>query len=363
MKLSKWVSAMLGVASAQVIFNPQNNAPSTDIIDLHRQLVEIESIAPNEAGVADYLYDLLKAKGYTVERQNISKGRYNIYAYTGKSRDAKVLVTSHIDTVPPYIPYSRQGSKIFGRGSADAKASVAAQIVAVDQLGLNEDVALLYVVGEEVDGVGMETANKLGCKWDVGIFGEPTELKLGVGHKGNYMFNLTAYGKASHSGYPELGRSAAEILIPVLNKLMQIEYPKSDLLGPSTLNVGKFEGGVAANVIPALASADCFIRVAADIEKIDKLVRSVVEGVDHLEFNLQATIPPVTLDYDVPGFDSIVLAYATDVPRLRVPLKKRVLYGPGSIHVAHGDNENVEESDLFDAVEGYKRLIAWGLKQ
>ena len=362
MKFCNLLSAtalIVGQISAQAVFLIQ----SQSVIDFHKQLVDVELIAPNERAVADVLYDHLKSAGYTVERQNVGKHRYNIYAYTGKSRDAKVLVLSHIDTVPPFIPYRKEGGKIYGRGTTDAKGSVASQIKAAEKIGLNDDVALLYVVGEEVDGSGMEEANKLGCLWEVGIFGEPTELKLGVGHKGNYMFNLSAKGKASHSGYPELGISAAEVLIPVMYKLMQIEYPRSDLLGPSTLNIGTFSGGVAANVIPAHAQAECFIRVAADVEEIDRLVHSVVDGVEHLTFDLLATIPPVTLDYDIEGFESIVLAYATDVPRLRVPLKKRVLYGPGSIHVAHGDNEYVEEADLYAAIDGYVKLIKWGLKQ
>ncbi|CAK7896172.1 hypothetical protein CAAN1_03S02300 [[Candida] anglica] len=339
------------------------------LIGLHKALVEIPSISENEVAVAKALSGFLKRFGLTVELQKVPakdghSPRYNVYAYIGKTRDTSVLITSHIDTVPPFIPYHVEGSRIYGRGTCDAKGSVASQIFAVLSLiaqgKVKEgDISLLYVVGEEMNGSGMlQASNSLNATWETAIFGEPTELKLGVGHKGNYMFELFVEGKPSHSGYPELGISATEILIPVLADLLKLDLPKSDLLGPSTLNIGRIEAGVAANVVPAHSYAECFIRVADGLEKIDELVRGVVEGVEHLTFKLGPTIEPQYIDYDVPGFESIVLAYATDIPHLvGQTLKKRYLYGPGSIHVAHGDNEYVENSDLLEAVDGYKKLI------
>jgi acetylornithine deacetylase len=338
------------------------------LLALHKSLIEIESISSNEWNVASYLQSYLQDVGLTVELHHVENNRSNVYAYVGQKRDTKLLVTSHIDTVPPYLPYDIRGSKIYGRGSCDAKGSVATQIISFLDLlksgSVSEgDVALLYVVGEEVNGVGMdEVSRSLNATWESAIFGEPTELKLGVGHKGNYMFDLTATGVASHSGYPELGVSASEILIPVLNNLLNLELPRSDLLGPSTINIGQFQGGVAANVIPAHASASVFIRVASDITKIDKLVRQQIEDIDRLEFVVHPLIEPQYLDYDVPGFESIVLAYATDIPHLTIKLKKKYLYGPGSIHVAHSDHEYIENQDLIDAVDGYKRLVLHELK-
>lgn len=329
---------------------------------LHKNLIEIPSISGKELSVALYLKQVLLAMGLHVHLQKVENNRFNVYGFKGKfSNKKKIFLTSHIDTVPPYIPYSVHDDKIYGRGSCDAKASVVTQIFAyldmADSLD-DDDVALLYVVGEEVDGSGMDKVSlDLNIEMDVVIFGEPTELKLGKGHKGNYMFDLTVNGKASHSGYPELGISASEILIPVLNELLQLDLPKSEILGPSTLNIGQFEGGVAANVIPANASASIFIRVSEDIDTIDKKVKNIVSNVDHLSFNLKQTIQPQYLDYDIPGFDTIILAYATDIPHLTLPVRKRYLYGPGSIHVAHSDNEYVEYQDLLDAVDGYKRLI------
>ncbi|ODV79844.1 Zn-dependent exopeptidase [Suhomyces tanzawaensis NRRL Y-17324] len=340
------------------------------LLSLHKQLIELDSTSNHEGRGSQFLKTFLESYGLTVELQKIHdqfETRYNVYAYLGKTRDTKVVLTSHIDTVPPYIPYKVDGTKIYGRGSSDAKGSVATQIAAFLSLvhsgDLKEgDVSLLYVVGEEISGVGMSIVDQLGVKWETGIFGEPTELKLGVGHKGYYIFQLTADGKAAHSGYPHLGVSASEILLPALNKLLDVQWPASDLLGPSTLNIGQFSGGLALNVIPAHAEARAFIRVAADVDEIDRLVHEAIDPVANLKLEVLAKGPETHLDYEVPGFDLVVLAYSTDIPHLKVPLKKRYLYGPGTILVAHSDHEYVENSDLIDSIGGYQKLIKYAVQ-
>lgn len=338
------------------------------LLQLHRKLVELPSISSNEFNVGHWLGRYLQAAGFTVEMQKLENPeRYNVYAYLGTQRNTSVVVTSHIDTVPPYIPYLVHGTEIRGRGTCDAKGSVASQIIAVLDLVSHKElhegqVSLLFVVGEETSGSGMREASLgLGVNWDIAIFGEPTENKLGVGHKGILMFDVEVSGRSSHSGYPELGISATEILIPLLYKLQQLDLPQSELLGPSTLNVGRIEAGVAANVVPAFAKAVVSVRVADDLEGIKQLVRSVLDNVDHVAPFLAFGTEPQFLDYDVPGFGTIVLAYTTDIPNLSLPLKKRYLYGPGSIHVAHGDNEFVDNRDLLDAIDGYKKLIRHAL--
>ncbi|KAK6459772.1 uncharacterized protein RJT20DRAFT_144085 [Scheffersomyces xylosifermentans] len=336
------------------------------LLDFHKRLIDIDSTSDHENNASQFLKKYLKATGLTVEVQKIDDGleeRYNIYAYYGKTRDTKVVVTSHFDTVPPYIPYRIEGTKIYGRGSSDAKGSVAAQVFAflslLESKKIKEgDVSLLFVVGEENSGIGMITASKsLGAKWGSAIFGEPTELKLGVGHKGIFSFKLTANGLASHSGYPQLGISASEILIPVLNDLLHVKFPVNALLGPSTLNIGTFSGGLAGNVVPAHAEALIVVRVAGQLDVIADLVKKTVGNIEHLDYEVLINKDAVYLDHEVPGFDTIVLAYGTDVPNLQLDLKYRYLYGPGSILVAHGDNEHIDNSDLIEAVKGYKELV------
>lgn len=336
------------------------------LFDFHREIVQLESIGPNELAVAQYVQSFLEAHGLQVELQLVETNRYNVYAYHG-DRSNKILLTSHIDTVPPFFNYTVKGSRIYGRGTCDAKGSVASQVFAYLQMVQDGtispgDVGLLFVVGEEINGVGMRSAStELNTTWDIGIFGEPTELKLGVGHKGTLLAKIHVDGKASHSGYPELGISATNILVPLLYDFLNQDYPVHELLGPTTLNVGQINAGVAANVVPAFADATLFWRVSQDLDKLKAMVQSKLDATEHLTYSLGYQSEPQYLDFEVPGFDSIILAYATDIPNVLQPLKKRFLYGPGSIHVAHGDHEYVEKQDLLDAIDGYKRLVKFNL--
>lgn len=336
------------------------------LLALHKLLVEIELIKPHELAVGEFLADYLEDHGLVVERHVVltSPHRENIYAHAGV-RNTTVLLTLHIDTVPPYIPYRREGDRIFGRGSCDAKALVATMVHTYLELAPSlspQDLALLFVVGEETGGDGMQEAHAhLNATWEHVVFGEPTELKLGVGHKGIYLFDIVAKGKAAHSGYPQLGVNANTQLVKVLNQLIDTEWPADELLGPLTFNPGHIQGGLAANVIPADASALCSVRVASNLPEIKRLVDVAAASQPNTTVVFHAEAEEVHLDFDVPGFDTIVLGYATDVPNLPGPFK-RYLYGPGTITVAHGANEYVDVADLAAAVGGYKRLVHHALK-
>ncbi|QSZ28616.1 hypothetical protein DSL72_003115 [Monilinia vaccinii-corymbosi] len=353
----------------------ESTTGSLSLLELHKSLVEIRSITGNEHDAGVFLISYLKKQNLTVEIQDVDfiessssgKRRQNVLAYIGDKRKTRTLVTSHIDTVPPYWPYERRGDEIWGRGSVDAKASVAAQITAYQDLisagKIHEgDVALLFVVGEETLGSGMKQANELGLSWETVIFGEPTELKLAAGHKGIVSVDLAAKGKAGHSGYPSLGRNANSMLIPALYELGRMELPWSEKYGNTTLNIGRVDGGVAANVIAEDAMAKIAIRIAAGTpEEIQKLVLDVVEktGQD-LEVSFTQGYGPVHCDSDVEGFGIITVNYATDVPNLK-GAHKRYLYGPGDILVAHSDHEHLKIADLEEAVRGYKKLIEHSL--
>ncbi|KAI5858499.1 hypothetical protein BZA05DRAFT_365825 [Tricharina praecox] len=349
----------------QFLKNLADPIAASPVLSLHRHLVEIPSVTGSEGAVAAWLAEYLTTQNFTVETQAVSGyagDRMNVFAYLGKNRTTHTLVTSHIDTVPPFIPYKAASSTIYGRGSNDAKGSVASQIIAVEELirdgVLSEgDISLLYVVGEEFSGDGMKTANHLGVSWQAVIFGEPTENKLAVGHKGILLFSVESVGKASHSGYPHLGINANSHLVQALARLDSLQLPGSDLLGESTLNIGRIEGGVASNVIPASARADIAVRVAGDFDETVAMIKDTVRGIEGVELKfMDVGYGPVELDHDVEGFEHIVCSYGTDVPNLKGEHKK-YLYGPGSILTAHGDNEYVLKSDLFDAVNGYKKLI------
>jgi acetylornithine deacetylase len=391
--LTNWASAT-SIDQQRPIHDPAippSLSSTASLLALHKSLIEIESITGHEHDVGQYLIDYLELQDFTVERQEVGPGiegrgkRENILAYFGKERETRVLVSSHIDTVPPFWKYGREGEDIWGRGSVDAKGSVAAQVKAVEELRsagkIGEgDVALLFVVGEETGGDGMKKANDLGLKWDTVIFGEPTELKLASGHKGIAGLKIRAKGKAGHSGYPELGKNAIAMIVPALYELMKAELPWSEKYGNTTLNFGTIEGGVAANVIAEEAYAEVSIRIAdgepAVIEKI--LLDAIQKAGQELDVTFLAGYGPVYIDSDIPGkehksvkfystnsflgFEKIVVNYGTDIPNLKGD-HKRYLYGPGTILMAHSDHEHLKVSDLETAVKGYKALIEHSLKQ
>ena len=358
----------------------QNNIDHDPLLSLHRGLVEIESITGNEHDVGKYLHTYLSNHNFTVEEQEVikpstgkhnNKPRFNLLAYPGTQRATRILLSSHIDTVPPFWPYELHGDdEIWGRGTVDDKNCVAAQTIAVEQLLASHeiapgDVGLLFVVGEETGGDGMQRANDLGLAWETVIFGEPTELKLAAGHKGTLGFHIKATGKAAHSGYPWLGESANSMLLPALLKLEKMELPWSEKYGNTTVNIGRMEGGVAMNVVAEKASAGILLRLAnGTAAAAEKLVRDAVREVDE-RLEVTTTLEgygPVDIDTDVEGFETITVNYGTDIPSLHGQ-HKRYLYGPGSILVAHSDHEHLKVQDLREAVDGYKRLIRHALKE
>ncbi|KEQ81182.1 Zn-dependent exopeptidase [Aureobasidium pullulans EXF-150] len=365
--------------------NTISSSWTKELISLHRHLITTESISGNEYDVGKWLSKYLKDDDWTIETQKVNhdSSRLNILAYPGKVRNPDLLISSHIDTVPPFYPYKIYSNDsetiISGRGSVDAKASVAAQIIATKKLLAEkklkkDDVALLYVVGEEVHGDGMRAANALELTPKTIIFGEPTEGKLATGHKGMLGFTINAFGKAAHSGYPWLGRSANEVLVKSLSALMQLglELPKSDKYGSTTINLGKIEGGVAGNVVAQNATAQIAIRIAAGTpDDIGKRVVEVIKEATE-EFKLPGHedeemfeivfagkgYGPVDIDHDVEGFGTITVNYGTDIPNLeKLDGQKRYLYGPGSILVAHSDHEAITLTDLKTAVKDYEKLI------
>ncbi|KAF4127017.1 acetylornithine deacetylase [Geosmithia morbida] len=363
----------------------------SELLDLHRSLVEIESISGREYDVGSWLSEYLSSKGWTSTvqfvppREGTPPGaqRMNVMAWPDDNDgtpDPKVLLTSHIDTVPPFIAYSidegevTRDTRIYGRGSVDAKASVAAMIVAVDELlekdEINpQDVMVLFVVGEEVSGDGMRWFNDSldsfdrRPEFDAVIFGEPTESKLACGHKGGLVCHIEARGTAGHSGYPWLAKSANELIMRALVKVLDTDLGSSEQFGNTTINIGRLDGGVANNVIPARATAGIMGRVALGPqatggEVVRKRLQAVLDEVDDEAFTLDCPqgYGLVETNCDVDGFDSIVVNYGTDIPHLEGE-HTRYLYGPGTILVAHAANENITVGDLETAVVDYQKLV------
>jgi len=278
------------------------------VVKLTQQLMELPSISEEEHRIGIFLANYLRKLDYTVELIPIALNspRCNVYAYLGSSRKTRACLSSHMDTVPPHIPFRIEGDIIYGRGACDDKGPLAAQIMAVEELRAENkladgDVSLLFVVGEEKGGPGMLAANDMNLTWEAIIFGEPTEGKMAVGHKGHYVFELFVEGLACHSGYPDRGRNANDILVKVLAELSALPYPTSELLGPTTFNCGKVQGGVAYNVLAANAYALCGVRVAANLGDIEKQIEEVVCKYPGVVLKKSFGYSETLLDYKVDG--------------------------------------------------------------
>ncbi len=325
-----------------------------DAITLTRQLVDIESITGNEAAVGNYLYGELCRLGYQTRKMPVEGDRFNIYATMPEHSDPTVVFSTHMDTVPPFIPSSEDASSIYGRGSCDAKGIIAAQIAAAERLrqqGIH--VGLLFVVGEERDSLGAKVANDhapAGCRFLVN--GEPTENHIALASKGTLRVEVTAKGKMAHSAYPELGDSAIDKLIPALERLRKMPLPSHPEVGPCTLNIGLIEGGRAPNVIPDCAHADLLYRLIGPTEDLRKQITAAAGHQVQVTFPLE--LPFLRLR-TVDGLPTMIAAFTTDIPKL-TNWGEPLLIGPGSIHVAHTEAEYIEKRQLHAAIDLYCRI-------
>lgn len=323
-----------------------------DPVALAEHLVEVESTSGREGPALERMEAVLRERNWRLARIPVSDGRWNILATSGDA--PRVTLSTHLDTVPPFIPPRRANGRLYGRGSCDAKGIAAAMTVAAERVRANGvSVALLFVVGEETTHDGAEAANRHQTSSQVLINGEPTEGQLAVGTKGVLCATVRTTGKAAHSAYPHLGRSAIADLVRLLARLEQVEFPADPELGPTTVNVGRIAGGVADNVMAPHAEARLMARLVGPAAEVEARLRAWA-GTD-AELSFDTMVPAVHLS-TVPGFPTGVVAYATDVPKL-TNWGKPYLYGPGSIHVAHTDDESVAEAELHAAVDGYELLV------
>ena len=336
-----------------------------DPLDLTRRLVDIESLTYNEGAVGAYLDALLRERGFAVERTAVAQPaqsrftgeRFNVYGGTGGRPD--VVLSTHMDTVPPFIPSSEDDLFLYGRGACDAKGIIAAQVAAAERLReAGVAVALLFVVGEERDSAGAREANLHPKGSRFLINGEPTDNRLALASKGALRAEIRALGTMAHSAYPELGDSAVHKLVQALHRLLAVELPSVEGIGPSTLNVGVIDGGRAPNVIADAANAQVLVRLVGPSEPTRKAIEEAVAGLAEVEFTLE--IPFIRMRR-VEGLETMVAAFTTDIPALS-NWGEPLLLGPGSIHVAHTSFEKIAKGELLRAVDLYfdvaRRLAA-----
>jgi acetylornithine deacetylase len=332
------------------------------VFELTRALIDIPSVTPEEEQVGLYLYHHVKGLadrfGGSAELINVEPARNNVFVAFGTP---VVTLSTHMDTVPPFIASREDEECIWGRGACDTKGIIASMLTAAERLleqGIR-DFGLLFVVGEERNSAGAWHAarNPRGSKFIIN--GEPTSNQLALGSKGALRYEVIARGKMAHSAYPELGDSAINKLLDVLQAIRAIELPVDPLLGPSTLNIGTLTAGRAPNVIADEARAEIFIRLVGDSASTRAAIQAAAAGRAELHEVLE--IPALHLRA-VPGFTTCIVAYTTDIPAFNGAWGEPLLLGPGTINVAHTLEERVPKNELLEAVEIYRNLVLQLLK-
>src|SRR6266853_1239052 len=324
--------------------------------EMTRALIDMESITQNEKQVGEYLLHYLSglAAGSDgrAEAMPVSPERFNVYAEWGRP---VVVLSTHMDTVPPFIESREDDDHIYGRGACDAKGIIAAMIAAAEKLieSGTRNFALLFVVGEERNSAGAEVASGSPRGARYLINGEPTESKVALGSKGILRYEILATGKMAHSAYPELGESAIEKLLDALEAIRRMPLPEDPVLGKTTLNIGTISGGRAPNIIPDAAKAELAIRLVSDASSVSQALREAVGN--RAEVKEILTLPAMhfaALD----GFPTSVVSFTTDIPVLAPAWGEPFLYGPGSIHVAHTLEEKISKQELLVAVDTYMQM-------
>jgi len=330
-----------------------------DPVSLTRALCEIVSTTYHEGKAGDFIADFLAERGWQVEKQAVEQSpeapdggdRWNVYADAGKTPE--LVFSTHIDTVPPYIPYREDDDFLYGRGTCDAKGIMAAQIIAAEALRAEGfAVGMLFVAGEERDSAGAKAANDTPKGSRYLINGEPTENHLALASKGALRAIFKATGKMAHSAYPELGDSAVHKLVTVMDRVLKLDLPVLEDIGPSTLNIGQIEGGHAPNVIADKAQAQVLIRLVGDSAPVRKALIEAAGELATIEFTLE--IPFVRLKA-IEGLPTMVAKFTTDIPQLS-NWGEPLLLGPGSIHVAHTPDEKISKKELREAVDLYVKI-------
>lgn len=322
-----------------------------NVFELTRRLIEIPSISGDEKAVADWLADYLSRAGFAVDLQETAANRPNVYARHG---NPLLVLSTHTDTVPPYVEFGEDDEFIYGRGACDAKGIIAAMVKAAERLRALQvtDFGLLFVVGEEAGSPGARAANEILNRSRYLINGEPTESKLALGSKGALRALLKTQGRAAHSAYPEMGQSAIEKLLDILTDLRHTKLPVDDTLGATTMNIGCINGGVAANVIPPAAEAELMFRIVTDAEAIKHLLETTVNGRAAIAYPFACD---AVFMEPLDGFATTVVSFTTDIPLL-TNWGKPLLFGPGSILDAHTAHEKILKRELVQAIEVYAGL-------
>ncbi len=321
--------------------------------ELTKTMMSIASVTGSEREMGEFVSSHLSALGFQVERQSVSEDRFNVLA--ALNPDPRVILCTHIDTVPPVLPVREDENFLYGRGACDTKGIIAAMLEAGSRLrtGGVTNFGYLFLVGEETDGAGAKAANTLSWKSKFVVVGEPTQNQLARAQKGTFMANLSVEGRAAHSGYPEAGVSAIENLWRVLTDCKAESWGNDPILGKGSFNVGVFQGGERANIVPARANAAIMIRTTEPRRVVEEKMRTILANRATME--VVAGADPLLM-HVVEGFSTTVVSFGSDAPYLG-NLGKPLLIGPGSILDAHTVGEKISKRELMEGAALYERLV------
>ena len=320
-------------------------------MELFRQILSFDSTSGSERELGQWLAEHLEAP--FVETFEVGDGTLNVLLRW--SETPRVVYCSHMDTVPPYIPPTFLEDRVLGRGTCDAKGQFYAMYRACQRLAAagEKDFALLIVSGEETGSWGAKAFSKTGFTAPLLVVGEPTDNCMVSASKGTKRFDLTFTGKAFHSGYPEHGLSAVELFVDFMNALRAAGFPDDPVLGPTTWNVGRLVSDNPQNILSPELSCRLYFRTtfASDAAVVSWMRAQASDRLRVEEIGGDAPARYFTL----PGFPTKPVSFGSDAPHL-TGFAQKIICGPGTITVAHRDDEFLSLSDFQQAINNYVKI-------
>ncbi len=348
--------------------------PYPPVVTLLQQLVRFKSLSHDEAAVAEFCARTLAVPPLRVEQVD-----NNVIARLGTGERA-FLLNTHLDVVPPSDdhPYPAFGGEIhdgcvFGRGSVDAKASVAAMTTALLDLAESGwlppsgwSVVLALTACEEVGGGynGLEAVRPLLPTLEAAIIGEPTELAPCTAQKGMLLVEAVSKGRTAHAARPHLGVNALVGAARDVIRLDEFTFDRQHpLLGETVANVTVLRGGSVHNVIPdqCTYTIDARIAPAYTSDEVLSILREMLDADLSVRSNRYV---PVETDHCEPIVRAAVAAsgkepfgsptasdwvYVRDVPTVKL--------GPGDSNRSHTAGERIEIDELAKGPDVYRAII------
>ena len=321
-------------------------------MDLFRQILSFDSTTGRERALGEWLATHLETP--SVETFEVGDGTLNVLLKWGD--EPRVVFCSHMDTVPPYIPPTFLADRVCGRGTCDAKGQLYAMYRACQRLAAagRTGFALLIVSGEETGSWGAKAFAKTPFRAPLLVVGEPTDNCMVSASKGTKRFNLTFTGRAFHSGYPEYGLSAVELFVDFMERLRAAGFPEDPALGATTWNVGQLCSDNPQNILSPELTCRIYFRTtfASDAKVVEWMRAQESDTLRVEEFGGDAPARYLTL----PGFPAKSVAFGSDAPHL-TNFAQKIICGPGSIAVAHRDDEFLALADLEQAITNYVSIF------